>query len=87
MNARQMRIVMVAMGLVLLAWILCPLLLSRHEPDLPLNNAPLAFSAKLAYQTAQEFTTQFPTRVLGSLESRQSTGYLQDSLAAFLMKA
>ena len=82
MNARQMRIVIVAVGLVLLTWIFGPLLLSRHEPDLPLNNAPLAFNAELAYRTAREFTTQFPTRVLGSLESRQSTGYLQGSLAA-----
>lgn len=82
MNARQMRIVTIAMGLVLLTWILCPLLLSRRESDLPRNNAPLSFNAKLAYQTAREFTTQFPTRVLGSLESRPSTGYLHDALAA-----
>jgi hypothetical protein len=82
MNTRQMRTVIIAMGLVLLIWILCPLLLSHREPDLPLNGHPLVFNAQLAYPIAQEFTTQFPTRLLGSLESRQSTGYLHDMLAA-----
>jgi hypothetical protein len=82
MNARQMKLTTLTIGLVLLLWIFCPLLLSRREPDLPLNSTPLTFSAELAYQSTREFTTQFPTRLMGSLESRQSTGYLHDTLVS-----
>jgi hypothetical protein len=82
MNARQMRIVSISMGLVLLIWLLGPLLLSKHESYLPGNSTLPGFNAKLALQNAREFTTKFPTRVLGSLESRPSTGYLHDALSA-----
>ena len=40
------------------------------------------FSAARAFDTTREFVTQFPTRIFGSLESRQSTGYLTDKLTA-----
>lgn len=69
------------MLLVLLLSILLPLLASRQTPDLALDAAPPAFNGLHALQLTREFVTQFPTRVFGSLESRQSTGFLHDYLS------
>ncbi|MDR1726443.1 MAG: M28 family peptidase [Acidobacteriota bacterium] len=43
---------------------------------------PLRFDADGALGMAREFVTQFPTRVFGTLEARQATGFLTDRLAA-----
>lgn len=50
--------------------------------DIPLPDVPAKFDANRAAQTTREFVTQFPMRLFGSLESRQSTGYLTDKLTA-----
>ena len=47
-----------------------------------MDQTTLRFSAARAYDTTREFVTQFPMRLFGSLESRQSTGYLTDKLAS-----
>ncbi len=80
MNPTQSRTIVVVIIAVLAAWLVFPLLFSRREQVLPLSHAPLSFEAQEAYRVIQEFVTQFPRRVLGSLESRQSTGYLHDYL-------
>jgi hypothetical protein len=80
MNSSQIRTVFITIAIVLAAWAASPLLFSFREQTLPLSNAPIAFSESEAYQYTQEFVTQFPHRVLGSIESRQSTGYLHDHL-------
>jgi len=46
------------------------------------DDAPSRFSAARAFDTTREFVTQFPMRRFGSLEARQSTGYLSNRLTA-----
>jgi hypothetical protein len=65
----------------LLALLSSPLLLSRHEPAIPQKPVSLLFDASRAHTATEEFITQSPRRVFGSLESRQSTGFLHDRLA------
>jgi hypothetical protein len=80
MDSRQTRIISLSIIFILAAWLVSALLLSAEPPSLPVSRTPLAFDASAAYRIAREFITQFPRRVLGSLESRQSTGYIQDHL-------
>lgn len=80
MDQKQTRIVLGFMGFVLFAWLISPWLLSSHEPARPPSRVALSFSASRAYAATEEFIKQFPLRVFGSLESRQSTGHLHDRL-------
>ncbi len=79
METKQTRIVIGVIALALLACLFSPLLSSR-EPILPLYQTALSFNATNAFQAANEFVTEYPRRVIGSFESRQSTGYLRDYL-------
>jgi hypothetical protein len=65
---------------VLLVLIIAILAGSAHYFTLPLTRSPLLFNGAEAYRATEEFVTQFPNRVLGTLESRQSTGFLHDYL-------
>ena len=78
MNQNQKRILLGIFGLVAAAWLISAFLFSAREPALPLSQAGLLFDASRAYSATREFVTQNPRRVLGSIESRQSTGYLHD---------
>jgi len=80
MDQKQTRIVLGFMGFVLFAWLISPWLLSSHEPARPPSRVALSFDASRAYAATEEFIKQFPRRVFGSLESRQSTGHLHDRL-------
>jgi hypothetical protein len=80
MDTNKTKIVWIAIIFVLVAWFLSPVLFSFREPVLSISNAPLSFNAPEAYGFIQEFVTQYPHRILGSLESRQSTGYIHDNL-------
>jgi hypothetical protein len=80
MNSKQIRIVYGAAILALLLSIISLLLFAAREKALPLSSAPLAFDASEAYRITRDFVTQFPNRIFGSLESRQSTGYIHDYL-------
>jgi hypothetical protein len=80
MDSKQIRILIGTFGLVAAAWLFSLLLFSAGEPGLPLSRAALQFDASRAYKAAGEFVTQHPRRVLGSIESRQSTGYLKNYL-------
>ncbi len=68
------------MGFVLLVWSIFSFAISKREPDFPLSSDPLIFNAANAYRITQEFVTGNPRRVIGSIESRQSTAYLHDHL-------
>jgi hypothetical protein len=80
MDSKQKRILSWTMGCVLLAWLIFSFASCRREPVFPLSGAPLLFNASNSYRITQEFVTKNPLRVLGSLEARQSSGYLQDCL-------
>jgi len=80
MDSKQTRIVIGVMGLVFLAWILLPFLLGFRELPLSQTQPSTSFNSANAYEATKGFVTQFPRRVFGSLESRQSTGYLRDYL-------
>jgi hypothetical protein len=80
MNSKQIRIICGAIIIILLISGTLPLLFSSREQASSLSNAPLAFDASEAYKITQDFVTQYPNRVFGSLESRQSTGYIHDFL-------
>ncbi|HSW39534.1 MAG TPA: M28 family peptidase [Acidobacteriota bacterium] len=82
MDLQPKRIMTGAFVVVLLAWLIASLLFSGEEPDILVNQDPLSFDAENAYRIAKEFVTENPGRVFGSLESRQSTGYLHDALTA-----
>jgi hypothetical protein len=79
MSSKQLRNIQVSIALVLLVWLLSPLA-SFREPEQPIYRASLYFDASQAYQRTRDFITQNPSRVFGSLESRQASGYLHDIL-------
>lgn len=83
MHSNQTKIVFISIIIVLLAWIISPLLFSTHDQATPLSKSPLLFDATAAHSLVRDFVTQFPARVLGSLESRQSTGFIHDYLEKF----
>jgi hypothetical protein len=80
MNAKQMRIVIGITLAVVAGWLTAPYWGGADAPDVAVSQTPLQFDAGQALETAREFVTGNPRRVLGSLESRQATGYLQDRL-------
>ena len=50
------------------------------QVQVDVDKTPPSFSASRSFDTTREFVTQFPKRLFGSLESRQSSGYLTDRL-------
>ena len=80
MDWKQVKVVLCIITLVLITWLVSPALFSGREPMRPLNVSPLSFDASRAYAATEEFVRLSPRRILGSLESRQSTGYLHDRL-------
>jgi acetylornithine deacetylase/succinyl-diaminopimelate desuccinylase-like protein len=77
MDAKQTRAVLVTFLLVVLAWLGAAVALSRRESPPPLSSAALRFDAIRALDFTRELVTRHPRRVLGSIESRQSTGTLK----------
>jgi hypothetical protein len=77
MDRQQTRVIMVLMAAVFLSWLASILFVQSRPDPLPLVQSPARFDAAQALGFAQEFVTRFPRRVLGSIESRQSTGYLK----------
>ncbi|MCL2878239.1 MAG: M28 family peptidase, partial [Acidobacteria bacterium] len=59
-----------------------PFIITFRYVQVIVDDASPRFSAARAFDTTREFVTQFPMRRFGSLESRQSTGYLSDKLTA-----
>lgn len=80
MNARQTKIVLGITAAVILCWLTAPFWGSGDRTAMPVSQTPLLFNAEQAFQVTQEFVTQNPRRVLGSIEARQATGNLRDHL-------
>lgn len=79
MNSKETRKVLIVMAGVLFVWILSPLFGFR-QTDVSISTAPLQFNAARAYGSIEEFITQCPNRVFGSIESRGASAYLGDEL-------
>jgi hypothetical protein len=79
MDARQAKILFSISALVAVFWLAFPFLGRHEEPISPVGTATLRFDPARAMQTTRDFVMQYPRRVLGSIEARQSTGYLQQS--------
>ncbi len=82
MDRNQNYLVLASIGVVVLAWAAAPLLAPRLPVGPPLSQAALVFDASQAFARTSEFVTRNPRRVMGSLESRQSSGYIQQCLRA-----
>ncbi len=81
MDAHQRKRVIGAALLVVLGWLISPLLATRQPQPSVNGDLRLRFDARRALTLARQFVTAHPTRVLGSIESRQSTGFLREVLA------
>ncbi len=81
MSPSQKRICIGAIGLVVFIWLVSPFVFSVREAPPPLTKSAPLFEAARALAATREFVSQYPQRVFGSIESRQSTGYLQQYLA------
>jgi hypothetical protein len=81
MGSNQTRSILISILVVPLLWFIFAVISLFQSSVFPVSTARPAFDASEAYQRTQEFVTRFPNRVFGSLESRQSTGYLQEYLA------
>jgi hypothetical protein len=80
MSSKQVRIVIGITVVVVLCWLSAPYWGAGDNADVAVSQAPLRFDAEQCYRVVREFVTRNPKRVLGSLEARQATGYLQDFL-------
>ncbi len=80
MDSRQKKILIRIPAIALLAWLIFAFASCNRERDVPLSQAPLIFDASNAYRLTREFVAENPIRVLGSLEARQSTSFLQSRL-------
>ncbi len=80
MDSKQTKIVLLTILVALVFWLISASIAFFNGTTVTVSQAPLAFDASNAFKLTEEFVTQFPTRVLGSLESRQSTGYIYDHL-------
>ncbi|MBN2336919.1 MAG: M28 family peptidase [Acidobacteria bacterium] len=83
MEPRHKQTVRIVLATAVIAASLIAWLLSTPAPDMPVSQAPLEFDAGRALGAARAFVTRNPDRLFGSLESRQSSGDLIDSLSSF----
>ncbi len=79
MRSKQKKVLLVVTAVAILAWIVSGLA-GSNQTTVPLSSEPLQFDAVRAFNTIEDFVTQNPKRVFGSLESRPATGYLRDIL-------
>lgn len=80
MNSNRKRALLTTIIIGVIAWSIFHFLFYYREQPLPLSKSPLSFQAAEAHRLTREFVTQFPNRALGSIESRQSTGFIHDYL-------
>jgi len=68
------------MLLVVFCWLVSPMAGDIQEQASVLPQFPLSFDASRAYELTRDFVMRFPRRVLGSIEARQSTGFVRQQL-------
>ena len=82
METRHKQIVRIVLAAAVVAASLIAWLLSTPAPGMSVSGTPLEFDAARALGAAHAFVTRNPDRLFGSLESRQSSGDLIDSLSS-----
>jgi hypothetical protein len=80
MTRMQSGTVLIVCALVVLAWLAAPMTGSFDEPIWTIPQFNLMFDADRACATVRDYVTRYPQRVLGTVESRQSTGYFKQVL-------
>lgn len=80
MNKGQANVAWVLFTLVIFAWVAAPWFGNINEGLWILSEYAPSFNQTHAFQIVQEYVSRYPRRVLGSFESRQSTGYLKEYL-------
>jgi hypothetical protein len=82
MNTKDRRMLLGSVALAALCWLVSPLA-ARKEPVREISpESSLRFDGQRAFDLARDYVTRYPQRVLGSIESRQSTGLFKDYLAS-----
>lgn len=80
MDPKQTKIVLGLISAIVLIWLAGPLAGTSEKAAETIPQLQPAFNATQALNITRDFVSQFPQRVLGSIDSRQSTGYLQGAL-------
>ncbi|MBM3789638.1 MAG: M28 family peptidase, partial [Acidobacteria bacterium] len=80
MDRQTKRLVVGSAALALVGWLVSPLLASRASEMIAIAEAPIHFNAARAIDLARQFVARFPSRALGSIEARQSTGFFREVL-------
>jgi hypothetical protein len=81
MDAQQTKIVFLVAVFAAAAWFIAPFLAGERATDLPVVEHASRFDAARCLSDIGAFVTRNPRRLLGSLESRQSTAFLQKAFA------
>lgn len=81
MEPGRLNFVVVSCALVAVLWLSAPIIGNINEPVWTLGQSEPLFDGDHAYTMAREYVLAYPRRVLGSVESRQSTAYLKQQLA------
>jgi hypothetical protein len=76
MDTRQLRVVGLLILAVIILWLFSAAFLAKEEPAANLPQFTSQFDAAQALETAQQFNAKYPSRTLGSVESRQSSGFV-----------
>ena len=76
------RILLLAAAGLFMVILNLPFIMSFRYVQVIVDDTSPRFSSARAFNTTRDFVTQFPMRRFGSLEARQSTGYLSDKLSA-----
>jgi len=77
MDAKQTKIVLGSIFLLFLIWLAVPLFGRRAGVPGAAEQIQARFDAAQALLNTRDFVTHHPRRVIGSIEARQSTGFLQ----------
>jgi hypothetical protein len=79
MEPRQTKAILGLIILVLCSWLAALAWPARRNREVAQTEAH--FDAARAFNQTREFVGRYPRRVIGSIESRQSTGFLKEQLA------
>jgi len=80
MDTKQLKVFGLLILAIIVVWFLIAAFLAKKQPAASLPRFTLHFDAVQALETAQQFNAKYPNRTLGSIESRQSSGFVIERL-------